>query len=209
MAGSWRLGTASMVLATAWTMAGRVAEAQLAPLPLNVAIYDYAALPPPVVERAKGVATPIYGRIGVSVTWLEESQVDAEVRTTPAACPDSPTPLIHLRLFGRSLQFTPACLVTLALRFQVARWRQCWSSASNTWRRARAWTSAICWASSWRTRLATCSSRRIRTPQGSWLPKVDLFLIEHGGLAFDPRQASMIRARIGSMPRSEQGPCRA
>ena len=73
MAGTWRLGTASMVLATAWTLAGRVAEAQVAPLPLSVAIHDYAALPPPVVERAKGVATTIYGRIGVSVTWLEES----------------------------------------------------------------------------------------------------------------------------------------
>ena len=33
-------------------MAGRVAEAQLGPFPLTVAIYDYAALPPPVVERA-------------------------------------------------------------------------------------------------------------------------------------------------------------
>ena len=39
--------------------------------------------------------------------------------------------------------------------------------------------------------------------------KVDLFLIEHGGVALDPRQASMIRARIGSMPRSEQAPCGA
>ena len=75
MAATRRLGTASMVLATAWTMAGRVAEAQVAPLPLTVAIHDYAALPPPVIERAKGAATTIYGRIGVSVTWLEKSQV--------------------------------------------------------------------------------------------------------------------------------------
>jgi len=49
MAATWRLGTASMVLSTA--MAGRVAEAQLAPLPLSVAIHDYVALAPPVVER--------------------------------------------------------------------------------------------------------------------------------------------------------------
>ena len=48
MAGTWRLGTASMVLATVWTMAGRVAEAQLAPLTLPLAVHDYAALPPPV-----------------------------------------------------------------------------------------------------------------------------------------------------------------
>jgi hypothetical protein len=53
MAGTWRLGTASMVLATVWTMAGRVGEAQPAPLPLPVAVYDYAALPPPALERAK------------------------------------------------------------------------------------------------------------------------------------------------------------
>jgi len=43
MSATRRLGTASLVLATAWTMAGRVAEAQLASLPLSVAIYDYAA----------------------------------------------------------------------------------------------------------------------------------------------------------------------
>ena len=40
-------------------------------------------------------------------------------------------------------------------------------------------------------------------------PKLDPFLIQHGGLSFDPRQASVIQARIGSMPRGEQGPCRA
>jgi hypothetical protein len=34
-------------------------------------------------------------------------------------------------------------------------------------------------------------------------PKLDPFLIEHGGLAFDYRQASMIRARIASMCRDE------
>ena len=43
---------------------------------------------------------------------------------------------------------------------------------------------------------------------GIMAPKLDPFL-KHGGLAFGPRQASMIRARIGSMPRSEQGPCGA
>ena len=77
MAGTWRLGTARMVLATVWTMAGRVAEAQVAPLPLPVAIHDYAALPPPVLERAKGVATKIYEGIGVSLKWLENPQVAA------------------------------------------------------------------------------------------------------------------------------------
>jgi len=83
MAATWRLGTASRVLATAWTMAGRVAEAQLALLPPD--------------SRATGIMAP----------------------------------------------------------------------------------------------------------------ELDLFLIEHGGLAVGPRQASLIRARIGSMPRSEQGPCGA
>ena len=48
MAATWRLGTASMVLATVWTMEGRVAEAQLAPLTLPLAVHDYAALPRPV-----------------------------------------------------------------------------------------------------------------------------------------------------------------
>jgi hypothetical protein len=50
MAGAYRLGTTSMVLATVWTMAGRVAEAQPAPLPLTVAIHDSAALPPPLIH---------------------------------------------------------------------------------------------------------------------------------------------------------------
>jgi len=44
---------------------------------------------------------------------------------------------------------------------------------------------------------------------GIMAPKVDLFLIEHGGLFFDPRRVSTIRARIGPMPRSEQGTCGA
>jgi hypothetical protein len=57
MAATWRLGTASMVVATFWAMAGRVAVVQLAPLAQPVAISEYAAPTPPVVERAKGVAT--------------------------------------------------------------------------------------------------------------------------------------------------------
>ena len=40
---------------------------------------------------------------------------------------------------------------------------------------------------------------------GIMAPKIDPFLNEHGGLAFDPRQASMIRARIGSMPSERAG----
>src|SRR4029453_5003077 len=96
MADTRRIVTASIVLATVWTMAGRVAEAQLPPLPLTVAIYDSAALPPPVLERATRVATEIYGRIGVSVTWLAGPQVAAAVPTTTAACPDSLAPLMHL-----------------------------------------------------------------------------------------------------------------
>lgn len=116
MAGTWRLGTASMVLATPWTMAGRLAEAQLAPLPLTVAIHDHAALPPPVLERAKGVATTIYERIGTSVTGLAGPQVAAAVPTNPASCPNSPTPLIHLRLLGRSANPHPLALAGNAIR---------------------------------------------------------------------------------------------
>ena len=61
MAGTSRVGTASMVLATIWTMGGRVGDAQLAPLPLTVAVYDYADLQPPALERAKEVARPPWG----------------------------------------------------------------------------------------------------------------------------------------------------
>jgi hypothetical protein len=113
--------------------AGRGAEAQLAPLPLTVAIYDHAALPPPVLERAKRVATEIYGRIGVSLTWLAGPQAAAAVPTNTAS--------------SMARQIHAGLSVIWALRLPVARWRQCWSSASNTWRSARARTSAICWAS--------------------------------------------------------------
>jgi len=127
----WRLGTAGMVLATACTMAARVAEAQLAALPLSVAICDYAALP-----AAGGRAPHIRG---------EEQEPGRR------------------RSIGRH-------------------------------HGARDWPPVLPPDSH-----AT----------GIMALKVDLFLIEHGGVALDPRQASMIRARIGSMPRSEQAPCGA
>ena len=202
MAGTWRLGTSSMVLATVWTMAGRVAEAQVAPLPLSVAIHNYAALPPPVVERATGVATRIYGRIGVSVTWLEKWQVGAQWPTNPAACPDSPTPLIHLRLFGRSLHSRrpPG-----DLGFAVSGG----TLASVLVERVKhvAKSNSLDVGDLLGVIMAHEIGHLLLPPDshatGIMAPKVDLFLIEHGGLAFDPRQASMIRARIGSMPRSE------
>ena len=127
----WRLGTAGMVLATACTMAARVAEAQLAALPLSVAIYDYAALPPPVVERVTYVAKSKSLDVGDLLGVIMAHEIG------------------HLLL-------PPESHAT-----------------------------------------------------GIMALKVDLFLIEHGGVALDPRQASMIRARIGSMPRSEQAPCGA
>ena len=197
-----------MVLATVWTMAGRGAEAQLAPLPLPVAIYDYAALPPPVLDRAKGVATKIYGRIRVSVTWLEDSQIAAAVATTTAACLDSPTPLLHLRLLGRSLNsrrptgdlgfaFSGGTLASVLVeRIQYA-----------------AKSKSLDVGDLLGVIMAHEIGHLLLPPDshstGLMAPKIDLFLIEHGGLSFGPRHASMIRARIASMPRSEQGPCRA
>ena len=197
-----------MVLATGWTLAGRVAEAQVAPLPLSVAIHDYAALPPPVVERAKGVAATIYGRIGVSVTWLEKSQVGAELPTNPAACPHSPTPLIHLRLFGRSLHSRrpPGHLgfaVSGGTLASVLVERVTYVAKSKS----------LDVGDLLGVIMAHEIGHLLLPPDshatGIMALKVDLLLIEHGGVALDPRQASMIRARIGSMPRSEQAPCGA
>jgi hypothetical protein len=202
MAGTWRLGTASMVLATAWTMAGRVAEAQLAPVPLTVAIHNYAALPPPVVERAKGMATTIYGRIGVSVKWLEKSQFGAAVPTNPAACPDSPTALIHLRLFGRSLHSRrppddlgfavsgTALASVLVERVKLVAKREGVDVGDLL---------GVIMAHEIGHLLLPPDSHST----GIMAPKLDPFLIEHGGLAFDHRQASIIRARIASMCRDE------
>jgi hypothetical protein len=193
-----------MVLATVWTMAGRVAEAQLAPLPLPVAIHDYAALPPPVVKRAKGVATTIYGRIGVSVKWLDESQVAAELPTAP--CPDSPTPLIHLRLFGRSLHSRrpPG-----DLGFAVSGGTLASVLVERVKHVAR--SNSLDVGDLLGVVMAHEIGHLLLPPDshatGIMAPKLDLFLIEHGGLSFGPREASLIRARIKSMPRSEQGPC--
>ena len=206
MAGAWRIGTASMVLATVWTMARGLVEAQLTPLPLIVAIHDYAALPPPVVERAKGVAATIYGRIGVSVNWLEKWQVGAELPTNPAACPDSPTPLIHLRLFGRSLHSRrPAGDLGFAVSGGTL--------ASVLVERVKhvAKSEGVDVGGLLGVIMAHEMGHLLLPPDshatGIMAPKLDPFLIEHGGLAFDHRQASMIRARIAAMSRSGQGPC--
>jgi hypothetical protein len=202
MATTWRLGTSSMVLATAWTMAGRVAEAQVAPLPLTVAIHDYAALPPPVVERAKGVAATIYGRIGVSVKWLEKWQVGAELPTNPGACPDSPTALIHVRLFGRSLHSRRppgdlgfAVSGTTLASVLVER-------VENVAIRMNQNVGAL---------LGVVMAHEIGhlfLPPNAHAPgvmaaKIDFSRIEHGGPSFDPDQATMIRTRIASMCRDE------
>ena len=198
MAGTWRLGTASMVLATAWTLAGRVAEAQVAPLPLSVAIHDYAALPPPVVERAKGVAATIYGRIGVSVTWLEKSQVGAELPTNPAACPDSPTPLIHLRLFGRSLHSRrPPGHLGFAVSGGAL--------ASVLVERVKhvAKSESVDVGDLLGAIMAHEIGHLLLPPDshspGVMAAKIDFSRIEQGGPSFVPGQATMIRARIASM----------
>jgi hypothetical protein len=205
MADTWRIGTASMVLATVLTMAGRVAEAQLAPLPVTVAIYDSAALPPPVLERAKGVATEIYRRIGVSVTWLAGPQVAAAVPTT-AACPDSPTPLIHLRLLGRSANpHRP----TGDLGF-----------AASGGTLASVLVEPVAYVAKRKNLevgdllgvvIAHEIGHLVLPPDshstGIMAPNIDLFLIDHGGPSFDHRQAPMIRARIAAMSRSGQSPC--
>jgi hypothetical protein len=199
MAGTWRLGTASMVLAT-WPMAGRVAEAQLAPRPLSVAIHDYAALPPPVVERAKGVAATIYGRIGVSVTWLEKWPVGAESPTTLAACPDSPPPLIHVRLLSRLYKpRRPAG----DLGFAVSGGRL----ASVLVERVE--NVAIRMNQNVGALLGVAMAHEIGhllLPPNSHAPGVmaatiDFSRIEQGGPSFDPGQATMIRTRIASMCR--------
>jgi hypothetical protein len=199
MAGTWRLGTASLALATAWTLAGRVAEAQVAPLPLSVEIHDYAALPPPVVERAKSVTATIYGRIGVSVTWLENSQVGAALPTNPAACPDSPTALIHVRLFRRSLHSRR--LPPGDLGFSVS------GTTLASVLVERVENVAIRMNQDVGALLGVVVAHEIGhllLPPDSHAPgvmaaKIDFSRIEQGGPSFDPGQATMIRARIASM----------
>ena len=199
MAGTWRLGTARMVLATAWTLAGRVVEAQVAPLPLSVAIHDYAALPPPVVERAKSVAATIYGRIGVSVKWLEKWQVGAELPMNPAACPDSPTALIHVRLFGRSLHSRRLPPGDLGFSVSGA------TLASVLVERVE--SVAIRMNQHVGALLGVVMAHEIGhllLPPNSHAPgvmaaKIDFSRIEQGGPSFDPGQATRIRTRIASM----------
>ena len=206
MADTWRIGTAGIVLATVGTMAGRVAEAQLATLPLTVAIHDSASLPPPVLERAKGVATGIFGRIGVSVTWLAGPQGAAAVPTTAAACPDSPAPLMHLRLLGRSANpHRP----TGDLGF-----------AASGGTLASVLVEPVAYVAKRKglevgdllgVVMAHEIGHLLLPPDshstGIMAPNIDLFLIDRGGPSFDHRQASMIRARIAAMSRSGQGPC--
>jgi hypothetical protein len=187
-------------------MAGHVAEAQLAPVPLIVAIYDYAALPPPVLERAKGVATKIYGRIGVSLMWLEDSQVAAALPTNTAACPDSPTPPIHLRLLGRSpKQRRPTGDLGFAVSggtlASVLVERVTYVAKSNSLDVGD--LLGVIMAHEIGHLLLPPNSHST----GIMAPNIDLFLIDHGGPSFDHRQGSMIRARIAAMPRSGQGPC--
>jgi hypothetical protein len=189
-----------MVLATAWTLAGRVAEAQVAPLPLSVEIHDYAALPPPVVERAKGVAATIYGRIGVSMKWLEKSQAGTELPTNPAACPDSPTALIHVRLFRRSLHSRrpPG-----DLGFAVS------GTTLASVLVERVEDVAIRMNQNVGALLGVVMAHEIGhlfLPPNSHAPgvmaaKIDFSRIEQGGPSFDPDQATMIRTRIAAMCR--------
>jgi hypothetical protein len=206
MAGAYRLGTTSMVLATVWTMAGRVAEAQLAPLPLTVAIHDSAALPPPVLERAKAVATAVYGRIGLSVTWLAGPQGAAALPTAAAACPDSLIPLIHLRLLGRSanprrpdgdLGFAASGSTVASVLVEPV--------AYVATRKSLAVGDLL------GVTIAHEIGHLLLPPDshstGIMGPNIDLFLIDHGGPSFDRRQASMIRARTAALSRSRQGPC--
>ena len=56
---------------------GRGRQPRRTVLPLTVAIHDSAALAPSMPERATGVATEIYRRIGVSMTWVPGAQVTA------------------------------------------------------------------------------------------------------------------------------------
>jgi hypothetical protein len=209
MAGTCRIRTASMVLATLWTTAGHVAEAQLPPLPLRVAIYDYAALPPPVLNRAKEVAAKTYGRISVSLEWLDGPQIAAVLPTNTATCPDSPTPLIHLRLLRRSANpHRPAG----DLGFAVSSGRLASVLVERVEYVAQSKRQEI------GDLLGVVMAHEIghlllppdsHSPMGIMAPRVDLFLIEHGGPSFDDRQAPIIRARIASMSRGEQVPCRA
>ena len=206
MASAGRLGTASIVLATVWTMTGRVAEAQVAPLPLTVAIHDSAALPPPVLERAKDVATAIYGRIGVSVTWLAGPQAAAALPRGAAACPDSLAPLIHLRLLGRSTNpRRPAGDLGFAASGGTVASVLVEPVAYVAKRKSLAVGDLL------GVIIAHEIGHLLLPPDshstGIMAPNIDLFLIDHGGPSFDRRQASMIRARTAAASRSGEGPC--
>ena len=190
-----------MVLATVWTMAGRVAEAKLAPLPLAVAIHDSADLPPPMLERAKGVATGIYGRIGVSLRWLAGPQIAGAVQANPAACPDSPTPLIHLRLLGRSANPDRP---TGDLGFAMSGGTLASVLVEPVVYVAK--TKSVDVGDLLGVVMAHEIGHVLLPPDshstGIMAPKIDLFLIDRGGPSFTQPQASMIRARLASMSRS-------
>jgi hypothetical protein len=192
----------------AWiAVAGSQAKPQLAALPLTVAIHDSAALPPPVLERAKRAATEIYRRIGVSVTWLAGPLVADAVPTDPPACPDSATPLIRVRLVGR---LPNADRPTDSLGFAV---------------------SGGTLASVLVKPVADLANREsldvgdllgvvmaheighlllpaISHSTGIMAARIDLSRISRGGPSFTQPHASIIRARLASMGGCEQGRAR-
>jgi hypothetical protein len=201
-----RIGRPRMMLPTPWIEARRGEEPQLAPLLVTVAIHDSAALRPRVLERAKRVTTEIYGRIGVSVTWLAGPLDAAGVPTNPAACPDSSKPLIHLQLVGRSS--TPdrppdevgfavpgGTLASVLVERVVSEAIMKSVDVGNLLGVAMA------------HEIGHLLLPRNSHSPGIMAPKIDLLLVDRGGPSFTQPQASIIRARLASMSRCEEGCC--
>lgn len=197
MASTWRTVTASVVLATAGALVTRSVEAQNAPSSLTVVIHDYAALPPVVLERAKGVATTIYRQVDVQLTWWNADRFAAEMATDLAARPVRPTSVIHVRLLGNSPanQLMPASDLGMAVpgtRLASVLVQRVEYVAND---------SGLDFANLLGHVMAHEMGHLLLPPNshsaaGLMAATMDLYLVEHGGLSFDPRQAVTIRARI-------------
>ena len=201
MGETWRIGTSSMVVATASTVAGRAAP--LTPTPLTVAILNDAGLPPRVVERAKRATTEIYRRIAVSVTWLAGPWVADAVPTDRPACPDSATPLIRVRLVGRSanadrpndnLGFAVSGGTLASVLVKPV------ADLANRESLNVGDLLGVVMAHEIGHLLLPANSHSM----GIMAARIDLFWISRGGPSFTQPQASMIRARLISMADCKQ-----
>jgi hypothetical protein len=201
MAYAWRTVTAIVVLATAGALVARSAKAQTASPSLTVVIHDYSALPLEVLERAKGITTTIYRQIDVQVNWWDANRFAAEVTTVLAARPVLTASVLHVRLFRSSPANGPR-----PANGELAHAVPGSQYASVLVQRVEYVASHG--GQDFVTLLGHVMAHEIghlllppnsHSAAGIMAATMDLFLVDHGGLSFDLRQAAAIRARVASM----------